>query len=80
MDNNMFSQSTLVIDSDVNRLLHIDGVKRAVSKQSGVHHETRAYRKLVCRRTGLIGTRLCPIRRRRAAKRLRAENARRGEG
>jgi hypothetical protein len=31
----MFSQSTLVVDSFVNRLIHIDGVKRAVSGNQG---------------------------------------------
>jgi hypothetical protein len=30
--NNIFSQSALVVDSFVNRLVHVDGVKRAVSK------------------------------------------------
>jgi hypothetical protein len=31
----MFSQSTLVVDSFVNRLIHIDGVTRAVLKNQG---------------------------------------------
>jgi hypothetical protein len=31
----MFSQSTLVIDSFVNRLIHIDGATRAVSNNQG---------------------------------------------
>ncbi|OTP79922.1 hypothetical protein PAMC26510_05310 [Caballeronia sordidicola] len=69
----MFSQSTLVADSYVDRLIHIDGARRAVIQIRG-SHETRAYRQFANWCAGFFSQRLCSIFER------RAKNACRGEG